>query len=196
MIETAPADRFEKEIGQRLDLEQFAGYLAATWILVNIDSYIGMPHNYYLLLDQADGMLRMLPWDLDETFGTFTMDYDPETLVQWGIERPWVAERRLLERLFEMASFRRRYHKSVVTLMNNVFTRDRMFARISEMERTLAPYMKGRRQDAFRMGIYGDRDGINVAVDRRVFAIRPFVERRIDSVRAQLKGDRRGKRLS
>ena len=63
MIETAPADRFEKEIGQRLDLEQFAGYLAATWILVNIDSYIGMPHNDYLLLDQADGMLRMLPWD-------------------------------------------------------------------------------------------------------------------------------------
>ena len=90
IIETAPADRFEGEIGQRLDLQQFAGYLAATWILVDIDSYVGMPHNYYLLLDKTDGKLRMLPWDLNETFGTFTMDYDPEQLVQWGIERPWV----------------------------------------------------------------------------------------------------------
>ena len=73
-----------------------------------------------------------------------------------------------MERLFEMPSFRRRYRKSVVMLMDNGFTRERMFARISEMERTLAPYMKGRRREAFRMGIYGDRDGINAAVERRV----------------------------
>ena len=196
IIETAPADRFEAEIGQRVDLQQFAGYLAATWILVNIDSYVGMPHNYYLLLDKTDGKLRMLPWDLNETFGTFTMDYAPEQLVQWGIERPWVGRRRLMERLFEMRSFRRAFQGAVVALMESVFTRERMFARISEMERTLLPYMEGRQQAAFRMGIYGDRDGINVAVDRRVYAIRPFVERRIDSVRDQLTGARPGKRLS
>ena len=193
IIEAAPRDRFEQEIGKRLDLQQFAGYLAATWILVNIDSYVGMPHNYYLLLDKADGKLRMLPWDLNETFGTFTMDYDPEQLVQWGIERPWVGRRRLMERLFEMRSFRRAFHAAVVALMESVFTRERMFARIAEMERTLMPYMKGRQQTAFRMGIYGDRDGINVAVDRRVYAIRPFVERRIESVRDQLTGARPGK---
>ena len=155
-----------------------------------------MPHNYYLLLDKADGKLRMLPWDLNETFGTFTMDYDPEQLVQWGIERPWVGRRRLMERLFEMRSFRRAFHAAVVALMESVFTRERMFARITEMERTLMPYMKGPQQTAFRMGIYGNRDGINVAVDRRVYAIRPFVERRIDFVRDQLTGARPGKRLS
>lgn len=63
MIETAPAGPCEKEIGQRVDLDQFAGYREATWILINIDSNIGMPHHSYLLLDQADGKLRMLPWD-------------------------------------------------------------------------------------------------------------------------------------
>ena len=196
IIEAASADRFESEIGQRLDLQQFAGYLAATWILVNIDSYVGMPHNYYLLMDKTDGKLRMLPWDLNETFGTFTMGYDPEQVVQWGIERPWIGRRRLMERLFELRSFRRAFQGEVVALMESVFTRERMFARISEMERTLMPYMAGRQQSAFRMGIYGDRDGINVAVDRRVYAIRPFVERRIDSVRDQLTGARLGTRLS
>ena len=55
LVEQGSDDEFAREIGKRMNLEQFAGYLAATSILVNIDSYIGMPHNYYLLMDKADG---------------------------------------------------------------------------------------------------------------------------------------------
>ncbi|MEE3373069.1 MAG: CotH kinase family protein [Planctomycetota bacterium] len=191
-----PADRFAEKIGRRLDLDQFAGYLAATWILVNIDRYVGMPHNYYLLMDKADGRLRILPRDLMKGFGTFTSDYEPETPLQWGIERPRVSQRRVLERLFGMASFRSRYREAVVPLMENVFTRERMFSRVAEMEQALTPCMKGRRREDFRLGTYGDRDGINVAVERCVSAIRRLIEQRIDSVRGQLRGEARGKRLT
>ena len=76
LIEEAPKAEFEREISKRMDLKQFAAYLAATSILVNIDSYIGMPHNYYILMDKADDKLRVLPWDLNETFGTFTAGQD------------------------------------------------------------------------------------------------------------------------
>jgi spore coat protein CotH len=43
-----------------------------SWHLASIDSYVGMPHNYYLLMDKVDGKLRLLPWDVKESFGTFT----------------------------------------------------------------------------------------------------------------------------
>ena len=45
-----------------------------------LDNYIGMPQNYDLLLDKTDQKLRIRPWDLNETCGTFTMGREPETL--------------------------------------------------------------------------------------------------------------------
>ena len=105
LVEQGSDDEFAREIGKRMNLEQFAGYLAATSILVNIDSYIGMPHNYYLLMDKADGKLRMLPWDLNETFGTFTMGRSPEMLAKWDIDQAMDFQAGALsERLFETES--------------------------------------------------------------------------------------------
>ena len=121
-----------------MNLEQFAGYLAATSILVNIDSYIGMPHNYYLLMDKADGKLRMLPWDLNETFGTFTMGRSPEILVKWDIDRPWISKRRIVERLFSTEQFPKLYRNALTKLMKNDFTEKKYFARIEEFEKAIA----------------------------------------------------------
>jgi len=78
LIEEAPKAEFEWEISKKMDLKQFAAYLAATSILVNIDNYIGMPHNYYILMDKANNKLRVLLWDLNETFGTFTVGQEIE----------------------------------------------------------------------------------------------------------------------
>ena len=188
LVEQGSDDEFAREIGKRMDLGQFAAYLAATCILVNIDSYIGMPHNYYLLMDPADGRLRMLPWDLNETFGTFTMGRDPETLVNWNIDRPWIARRRVVERLFATESFPKRYRAAVAKLMQNDFTEARLFERIAAFEQALAPHMKRDDLENLRMGINGDERGINRAVGRRVLAIKPFITQRIESVNAQLAG--------
>ena len=199
LVEQAPDAEFEREIGKRMDLEQFAAYLAATSILVNIDSYIGMPHNYYLLMDKADNKLRMLPWDLNETFGTFTMGRDPETLVQWDIDRPWISRRRMLERLFETDQFPRIYKEAVDRLIKNDFTKEKLFDRIAVFEKAIAPYVKkdseGGGLEGLRMGIDGDYQGINKAVNRRVLAIKPFISRRIESVQAQLAGKSDGRTI-
>ena len=73
--------------------------------------------------------------------------------------------------------------------MGNVFTRATMLSRIAQMERVLTPHRKNQQRERFPMGICGGRNGINAAVDRRVFAICPIVEQRIVSVRAQLAGE-------
>jgi len=45
------------------------------------------------------------------------------------------------------------------------------------------------------MGINGDSSGVNKAVGRRVFAIKPFIRQRIKSVNDQLAGKVEGEKI-
>lgn len=199
LIEDASDSEFEAEIGERFDLPQLAGYLAATSLLSSLDSYIGAPHNYYLMLDKADGKLRLLPWDVNESFATFSMGTSPEKLVDWDIDRPWIADRRLLERLFETSEFPALYRTTMKKLMKE-FTEEKLFPRIEEYRTAIAPhigkYKAGAGTKGLRAGIEGNRQGLNPAVERSVLAIKPFIKRRIKSVQAQLAGEREGQTIA
>ncbi|MEZ5327661.1 MAG: CotH kinase family protein [Verrucomicrobiales bacterium] len=195
LIHEGSDEDFAKEIGERMDLDQFAGYLAATSVLSNMDSYIGMPHNYYLLMNKADGKLHLLPWDVNEAFGTFTMGGAPEELVDWDIDRPWVAELKLVERLFATESFTKLYKSAIAALMKEAFTEEKLFARMAEFEKVLTPHLTEQAAADLRIGLTGDADGYNTAIERRVLAIKPFVSRRIESVNAQLAGNHEGTQI-
>jgi len=212
LIEHAPDTAFEREIGERMDLQQLAGYLAATSILANLDSYVGMPHNYYLVMDKADGKLRLLPWDINEAFGTFTMPGDAENLARWDIDHPWVGRRQLLQRLFASEGFPKLYRSALAQLMKQAFTKGLLFDRIAEFEKVLSPYVAkadkifwlngtelrhkpAQHLDGFRMGIDGDESGLNRAVRRKVLGIKPFALQRIESIEAQLAGKSEGQTL-
>ena len=74
-----------------------------------------------------------------------------------------------------------------------------MFARLQAFEAALMPVLQANQQEAvladLRMAIDGDAAGVNAAVRRRVLAIKPFIQKRIASVKAQLAGDSQGKEL-
>lgn len=199
LIKQAHGEEFLRVVGEKMDLQQFAGYLAATCILSNIDSYIGMPHNYYLLMDKADGTLKMLPWDLNEAFGTFTMGTPPETLADWNIDRPWVLQIPLLERLFSTQGFQELYRTAIRNLMRDHFTEEKLFARITTFEKALRPHLQNTAAEdglrSMRMGIEGDTSGFNKAVPRRILAIKPFIRQRIRSIEEQLTGNHKGQTL-
>ncbi|MGK0185083.1 MAG: spore coat protein H [Verrucomicrobiales bacterium] len=196
LVNSGSDTEFASEIGERMDLDQFAGYLAATSLLANIDSYIAMPHNYYLLVDKTDGKVRLLPWDVNEAFGTFTMGSSPEKLVEWDIDRPWLADLKLIKRLFATEKFPALYKATVAKLMASAFTEERLFGRIAVFEKAITPFIARDKVGAglvgLRMGIDGDSSGYNSAVDRQVFAIKPFVRKRIQSVNGQLAGEIEG----
>ena len=199
LIEDGSDSEFESEIGQRFDLPKLAGYLAATSLLSSLDSYVGAPHNYYLMLDKADGKLRLLPWDVNESFAAHTRGASVEQLIDWDIDRPWTAGRRLLERLFETEDFPAMYRTALENLAKE-FTEEKLSPRIEEYRKAIAPhvakYKAGAGTKGLRAGINGDRQGINRSVDRPVPAIKPFIKRRSKSVAAQLSGQREGQTIS
>lgn len=199
-IDSTPSHGFYAVMNGFMDLKQLAGYLAATSILSNIDSYIGMPHNYYLLLDKQDDKIHLLPWDVNEVFGTFTMGRPPEVLADWDIDRPWVSRLRLLEKLFQTDDFTELYHQSLKELLASTFTEEKLNARIASFEKAILPFIEEtdsiRDIIAFDMAIDGDRSGYNLAEGRPQFAIKPFIRKRIESIQEQLEGTRPGSIIS
>ncbi len=199
LIHTASDQEFAEKIQDYVDLESLAGYLAATSLLANIDSYIGMPHNYYLLLNDPKDKLQLLPWDVNEAFGTFTLFGQAEQLANWEINRPWIARRKLLERLFETETFPKLYRNALTQLMEEAFTEKRISGQIDEFKNALTPVIQKLGDEAlesFEMGIEGDDRGRNLSVERKTLAIKPFVRQRIKSVKAQLRGTEEGVSLS
>jgi len=195
-IDSAPNQTFFEAMNSFMDLEHLAGYLAASSILSNIDSYIGMPHNYYLLLDKQDNKIHLLPWDVNEAFGTFTLGQSPDVLADWDINRPWVSQNRLLEKLFKTKAFEKLYLHSLDTLMKSTFTETHLNARMTSFEKSILPYIEKtnsvRDIVAFDMAIDGDASGYNLAEGRAQLAIKPFIKKRIQSISDQLAGKRPG----
>ena len=82
-----------KDLDKYLDTEEIIKYFAVHDYLVNYDSYTGpMLHNYYLY--ENDGRLAMLPWDYDNSFGSFPQDaslgsfIDSKDVVNAGVDSP------------------------------------------------------------------------------------------------------------
>jgi len=206
LIQEASDSEFTSSIAKYLDLEAMAGYLAANALMTNLDSYAGSPHNYYILLDRADLRVKILPWDLNESFGGFGIERGRELLVRWDIKRPWTTRRRLLERLFEMTSFRKRYEGTVARLLEKSFSEAFLFARIDAWKKILEPVLMkepgGKGVEGLNRGIDGGRsDGSPFRRfwrrERRrpLVPLKPFLRDRILSATRQLAGTEKGVKL-
>ena len=201
LINEAPDDVFRAKIGSLLDLDMLAGYLAATSLLVNLDSYIGMVHNYYVFIDPQDGRARLLPWDINEAFGGFSFGSPVRVLANWSIARPWVIERPLLTRLFQHPEFKQRYRDKLASLMAGAFTKVRLEALIEKYLKVIKPLVEASQDpkevQEMQLSVTGDMAEIGEGQRAGrgpggVPTLIPFIMQRIDSVRAQLAGTESG----
>ena len=201
LIEDASDDVFAKKIHEFLDCDNMASYLAATALMSSLDSFVAAPHNYYILVDAADGKVKILPWDVNEAWATFTLGESTDALTRWDIRRPWVGNRRLLDRLFQLESFEGLYLSKVRALLATFFTEDELFARTQAYRKVVEPLLA---VDPFGTGVEGLVKGLedieNDAAkrDRRHLqsvAVKPFIQRRIASVTRQLQEEESGIRL-
>ena len=132
-------------------------------------------------------------------FAANTQGGSLEQLVDWDIDRPWTADRQLLERLFKTKDFPVMYRAALEKLTKE-FTGEKLFPKIEEYRKVIAPhigkYKAGAGTRGLTAGIEGDRQGVNRSVNRQVLAIKPFIEQRHKSVTAQLAGEREGATIS
>jgi spore coat protein CotH len=196
VLNNEPDETFPEKIEKVLDVDQVLRYLAVSTVLVHLDNYIGMGHNYYLY--EVDGKFTIIPWDLNMSFGGFSSGVDRQHVIDFYIDEPTVgpvADRPLVSRLLAVPSHLETYHGYLEELINGPFSPEVMEARIDELANMIRPYveadtLKFHSTEAFEKGL-----GEDVATSTRMtgmginIGLKAFVAQRVESINKQLKGE-------
>ncbi|MBM3670981.1 MAG: hypothetical protein FJW86_02160 [Actinobacteria bacterium] len=68
-VDRASDEQFAAELEDRLDVKEFAQYLAFHNLIVNGDSFAATGNNYYFLYDPKTRKMSIAPWDQNVAFG-------------------------------------------------------------------------------------------------------------------------------
>jgi spore coat protein CotH len=194
LISNGTDEAFVKEIGSYLDIEAFLKFIAANALLSNLDSYLGYGHNYYLYLLPKTNRFVFIPWDLDLSLATWPAAGTPEQQVELSIHHPHTGKNKLLDRLFAIKEHKERYLAILKDLTATSFTKKKLLEHLEEIEKALKePMAKETKAVAARNegrgGGFGMRFGGQFG---QSMPPRKFIEKRPESVAAQLAGKAKG----
>lgn len=101
---------FAARLGDYLDIDNFARFLAGTVVTSSMDSILSMGHNYYIIRDPMSGKFQFLPWDLDLAFGAFPMA--GANGIRLSVTKPYGEREVLLKRFLAVPMARTRYEEA------------------------------------------------------------------------------------
>ena len=200
LVTHASDTEFAARVGEFLDLDEFARFLACEVMLANYDGILNTGQNYFLYLDPRTDRFGFIPWDLDHSWGEFPFVGTAEERVLASISRPWLGENRFIERMLAVQSFRERYRSELARLLETRFVPERLNRRLDELATVVRPFIaeeSSKRLAQFDLAVSdrfteGPRDGNPFDANRPVFQLKRFFAARAASVREQLEGKSEG----
>ena len=145
LVSHATDQEFNARIGEYIDLDAFAKYMAVVVWFGNPDSVLQQGQNYYVHLHPKTRKLAFIPWDQDHSWGQFVPFRTPQSQQQLNILRPWTASlmgggpNRFLERIFPIDAFQKRYLAEMQTLTRTVAQPERLIKQLEELAAFVAP---------------------------------------------------------
>lgn len=132
------------DIEKYIDVDATLRYLAASTVVVNMDSYFSnMKHNYYLY--ERDGKLTMLPWDYNLAFGGFQMG-SAEAAVNLAIDTPVsgveMSERPMLAKLLEVEEYKDKYHEYLKQIVDEYFNSGYFEKTVDSVNALISEYVR------------------------------------------------------
>lgn len=131
------------DVTKVLDVNAMLKYTAFNTALVNLDSYTGNGHNYYIYED--DDVFTIIPWDLNEAFGNFTCGCNQNDVLGFLVDEPTcgnLADKPLLDILLQNPDYLTAYHGYLEELLEGPFTEANMTSWITEAADLIRPYVK------------------------------------------------------
>lgn len=135
------ADSLRTALSEVIDVRNYLTVHALNNIFVNLDSYYGSGHNYYLYHQDAPDRFIYLPWDVNEAFGTFNFNLPPDGIISHDLL--WVGitptARPLTSRVLNDDYWAELYLNLVEHLLQNEFTASNLYSRIDFYRALIAP---------------------------------------------------------
>jgi spore coat protein H len=196
LVNKADDDQFQKEIASYLDIDQFLRFVAVNGLLVNLDSFLGIGHNYYLYLRPDTNKFVFIPWDLDLSCASFPMGGSPQQQLDLSINHPHMGQNKLIDRLLAMKTVNAQYQQILKELATTCFTKDKLLQDIEAIEKTTKALLAKEKTavDARKekVGGPGGFGGPKGGAFGQSISLHQFVEKRTESVAEQLAGTRKG----
>jgi hypothetical protein len=143
VLNKCPDETFPTEIEKVLDVDQVLRYLAVSSMLVHLDNYTGMGHNYYLY--EINGYFTILPWDLNMAFGGFRMGVTGGDIAEFYIDEPvtnGMETRPLVNRLLAYPPYKERYHQYHEEMLAGGFAEGILESRIERWATLIRAYVE------------------------------------------------------
>ncbi len=181
---------FNKEIANYLDIDAFLKYMAATAVVANLDSFFTLGHNYCLYLHPTTNKFHFIPWDVDLSLGNFVMMGTADQQMDLNLSKPY-AQNRLADRLMANKEFAEKYQHVLKEVVPICFAKEKLLQEIESIEKVTKPLLeKEVKAVAARKEGAGGFGGPGFGAPPP--DLRKFVEKRSESIAAQLAGKSKG----
>jgi spore coat protein CotH len=162
-------------------------YMSVSTALSNLDSYHGtLAHNYYLY-DQ-DGVFTLLPWDFNESFGTFAMNCNGVDIRELYIDEPVsgaLSDRPLLANVFADQDNLEVYHQYLTQLIEGSLASDTFTTRVNEIADLIREHVENDPTSFYGSAAF--KQNLTSSVSQ-FFGLTEFMNYRINNMNAQLNG--------
>jgi spore coat protein H len=196
---SASEEDFASKLGDYIDLDNCARYLAITAWLTDVDGILGPGQNYYVYLHPQTNKFTFIPWDQDQSFGQFPRG-SQEQRENLTIEQPWSGNNRFLAKVFQAKPFKDLYLAKMREFNDTIFQSDRIAPQVDKLADVVREAIKeesAERLTDLENTVAGKQvttsmgPGFNV----QVRSIKPFVAARTKSVQDQLDGKSTGQAI-
>ena len=191
VLNDEPDSTFPEAIERVLDVDAALRFLAVSAVTVHLDSYLGSAQNYYLY--ETDGRFTLIPWDMNEAFGTFRCGIERRRLIDLYVDEPTaapLAARPLASRLLGHTPYLDAYRGYVRDLLAGPLAAGAAEARIDRLAGLLVPLVEDVQSAERRRLSELDYDLPASTLDApaAVAELKSFFKARTESVRRQLAG--------
>ncbi|NMF48082.1 spore coat protein CotH [Pseudoalteromonas arctica] len=170
-----------------IEVDTLLRYMSVSTSQSNLDSYHGpLAHNYYIYDD--DGVFSILPWDFNESFGTFNMDCNGVDVRELYIDEPVsgaLSERPLIANVFAEQSNLDTYHSYLTQLINGSLSSETFNARVNEIADLIREHVEND-PTSFYGSTYFEQN--LTSTTGQFYGLTSFMQYRVANMAAQLDG--------
>lgn len=143
-LNNTDVNTLDQSLDTIFDFDNYSITWAAHNLFVNLDSYIGSGHNYYLYYDSSATKFRFITWDVNEAFGNFNQGMSISQLEQLSISyspNP-TGNRPLTEKSLQNPSYFLQYKTRLCDLLQYNFSIYGLGAKIDSLADLIRPHVQ------------------------------------------------------
>ncbi len=192
------SENFKAELEKRFDVHTYLKVLAVEKCVKSWDSYWGGGNNFFMY-EHPDGMIRWIPWDMNESFQDLKVIGKTSLLDGYLVPTNNFDERPLLKRIFAYEDFKQEYLDNCCKLVKGNFTVERMGRKIVKWHELIdsaykADTYKYNSYEEFKVSLVEQNEDV-VSITKAGYALHirypgvfPLIQEQREWVEKQMKG--------